>query len=73
MIVIVTLVMSLRFEWTGRNYVPPAQSDSHPKYSRHSGPVHVLDVSITPLECFNLFYTVQLFQDLVDFANENAT
>ena len=72
MIVIVTLVMSLRFEWTHGNYIPPAQSDSRPKYSRHSGPVHVLDVPITPLGCFNLFYTVQIFQDLVDFANENA-
>ena len=26
-----------RFEWTGVNYVPPAQNDNHPKYSRHSG------------------------------------
>ena len=25
-----------------------------------------------PLECFKLFYTEQIFQDLVDFANENA-
>ena len=46
----------------------------HPKYSRHSGPVHVLDASITPLECFtfNLFYAEQIFWDIVDFANENA-
>ena len=46
-----------RFEWTGGNYVPPAQNDNRPKYSRRSGPVRVLDASITPLECFNLFYT----------------
>ena len=43
-----------RFEWTGGNYVPPAQNDNRPKYSRRSGPVRVLDASITPLECFNL-------------------
>ena len=61
-----------QFEWTGGNYVPLAQNDNRPKYSRRSGPVCVLDASITPLECFNLFYTEQFFQDLVDFANENA-
>ena len=61
-----------RFEWTGGNYVPPAQNDNRPKYSRRSGPVRVLDASITPLEYFNLFYTAQIFRDLVDFANENA-
>ena len=60
------------FKWTGGNYVPLAQSDNCPKYSRHSGPIRVLDASITPLECFKLFYTEQIFQDLVDFANENA-
>ena len=61
-----------RFEWTGGNYVLPAQNDNRPNYSRHSGLVHVLDASITPSECFNLFYTEQISRDLVDFANENA-
>ena len=61
-----------QFEWTDGNYVPPAQNDNRQKYSRCSGPVRVLDVSITPLECFNLFYTEQIFWDLVDFANENT-
>ena len=62
----------LRFEWTGGNYDPPPQSDNRPKYSRRSGPVRVLDSSITPLECFDLYYTEQIFGNLVDFANENA-
>ena len=61
-----------QFEWTGGNDVPPAQNDNHPNYSRRSGPVRVLDASITHLEYFNLFYTEQIFRDLVDFVNENA-
>ena len=55
-----------QFEWTGGNYVPPAQNDNRPKYSRRSGPVRVLDASITLLECSNLFYTEQIFRDLVE-------
>ena len=42
------------------------------KYSRRSGPICVLDASNTPLECCRLFYTEQIFWDLVDYANENA-
>ena len=51
----------LQSEWTGGNYVPPAQNDNCPKYSRRSGPVRVVDASVTPLECFSLFYTEQIF------------
>ena len=50
-----------QFEWIGENYVPPAQNDNRPKYSRRSGPVRVVDASVTPLECFSLFYTEQIF------------
>ena len=55
-----------QFEWTGGNSVPPAQNDNHPNCSRCSGPIRVLDASITPLECLNLFYTEQIFRDLVE-------
>ena len=62
-----------RFEWTGGEYTPPPQDENvRPKYSRRAGPVRVIDSSITPLECFGLYYTDKVFEDLVKYANENA-
>ena len=60
-----------RFEWTDGNDLAPDPATRTP-CSRHSGPVRVLDTSMTSQEYFQLYYSDEVLNSLVDFANENA-
>ena len=60
-----------RFEWTGANYVAPDPA-TRTVFDRRSGPVRVLDTSMTTMEYFQIYYTDEVFENLVQFANDNA-